>query len=53
MYPNPKGRWRHSQTGYWKRKNADGDFLDVDGNVVPDDGSIFFNQRVHIPFSSP
>jgi hypothetical protein len=35
MYPNKNGKYPHEKSGYVVRKNADGDFLDIDGKVLP------------------
>ncbi len=35
MYPNKGGRFVHQQTGYFRRRNQFGNFLDIDGSIVP------------------
>ncbi len=50
MYPNKRGRFFHEKTGYFHRKDQFGNYLDIDGNVVPPDHPLF-DQLTHIPSS--
>jgi hypothetical protein len=47
MYPNPEGRFYHQQTGYFRRINPDGQYLDMHGNVVPETDPLF-HVKTHI-----
>jgi len=47
MYPDKNGTKVHEQKGYWRVQNEIGEFLDEDGNVVPDNDPLF-NQKTHI-----
>jgi hypothetical protein len=47
MYPNKNGKFYHEKTGYFRRNDAAGNFLDVDGNVV-DPTDPLFHVKTHI-----
>ncbi|MCA8989881.1 MAG: hypothetical protein KDA78_19705 [Planctomycetaceae bacterium] len=50
MYPDEDGQFVAQRTGYFRRNDSLGNFLDVDGNIIPDDHELF-NQISHIPYS--
>lgn len=35
MYPQKNGKFLHERAGYFVRQNANGDFLDIDGSIIP------------------
>lgn len=47
MYPDKNGFWLHERTGYFRRLNEKGEWLDVHGKVVKA-SDILFNQLTHI-----
>ena len=47
MYPKKNGKWAHEETGYFRRQNANGEFLDMHGNVVPQTDPLF-HVKTHI-----
>ncbi len=47
MYPNKNGLFVHELTGYFRRMNEAGQFLDISGNVV-DELDSMFNVLTHI-----
>jgi RHS repeat-associated protein len=44
--------WGRNKLGYWRRKNANDEFLDEAGNVVPDTDPDF-QWKTHIPYTGP
>ena len=46
----PIPKWERMKQGYWRRQNENGDFLDVDGNVVKRSDENF-NEKTHIPYT--
>jgi len=43
-------KWERMKNGYWRRQDADANYLDVNGNVVPvDDPDFLF--KTHIPYT--
>lgn len=50
---NPSSnKWSRQANGYFRWKDADGNYLDVNGNVVPH-GSSEFNELTHIIYEGP
>lgn len=35
MFPQRNGKFPHERAGYFVRQNANGDFLDIDGSIIP------------------
>ncbi len=35
MFPQKNGKFPHEKGGYFIRRNANGDFLDIDGSIIP------------------
>ena len=36
MRPNKNGQFSHQKTGYFVLRDAQGRFLDIDGEIIPD-----------------
>jgi hypothetical protein len=47
MYPQKRARWAHEETGYFRRMNEKGEFLDMHGNVVAETDPLF-HVKTHI-----
>ena len=47
MYPAKNGKFHHESTGYYRRNDAHGNFLDVDGKIV-DPTDPLFHVKTHI-----
>ena len=47
MYPDKNGKFHHETTGYFRRNDAAGNFLDVDGKIV-DPADPLFHVKTHI-----
>lgn len=47
MYPQKDARWAHERTGYFRRMNEKGQFLDMHGNVVEKSDPLF-HVKTHI-----
>jgi hypothetical protein len=47
MYPDKNSKWYHGKTGYFRRQDAAGNWLDEAGNIVSESNPLF-NQLTHI-----
>ncbi len=49
---NPsKNQWSRQANGYFRWRDADGNYLDIDGNVVPMGPNL--NELTHIMYEGP